>query len=133
MSKSTITRIFAGSVIAVVAGVILLIAAMWLAYANDAFVMEGPDVVGIRGTAFAWTMVGLSVLAGLTMIAGFVGGLVSWVGALLNTAELPDKTWFIVLLLLGIWNLGLLAMLAYVLAGPDGLARRPPAEAPRSA
>ncbi|HET7646077.1 MAG TPA: hypothetical protein VFM03_06280 [Candidatus Limnocylindria bacterium] len=120
MSKATVTRIFIGSAIAVIAGVILVIAALWLAYANGAFVMDGPDVVGIRGTTFAWSMVALTVVAGLIVMAGFVGGMVSWVGALLNTAQLTDKTWFIILLLLGIWNLGVLAMIAYLIAGPDG-------------
>lgn len=120
MPKSTVVRIFIGSVVAVVAGGILAFAAVWIAYANGAFVMSGPDVIGLRGTTFAWTMVGLIVIAGLAMIGGLIGGLVSWIGALLNTAQLADKTWFIALLLLGIWNLGLVAMIAYLIAGPDG-------------
>ena len=120
MSKSTITRIFIGSAIAVIAGGILAIAAVAIAFANGVFIMEGPDVVGVRGTALAWTMVGLAIVAGLVMIGGFVGGLVSWIGALLNTAQLEDKAWFLILLLLGIWNLGVIAMIAYLVAGPDG-------------
>ena len=47
-------------------------------------------------------------------------GLVAWIGALLNTWQLYSKAWFIGLLLLGILNLGFFAMVAYVLAGPDG-------------
>lgn len=129
MCKATVTRIFVGSVIAVVAGIILAIVALLVAYANGAFVMDGPDVVGIRGTTFAWTMVGLAVVAGLVVMAGFVGGMVAWVGALLNTAQLTDKTWFIILLLLGIWNLGVLAMIAYLIAGPDGTAAAPDSDA----
>ena len=120
VTKQTVSRIFIGSAIAVVAGTILLIAAVWLAYANGAFVMDGPDVVGVRGSAFAWTTIGLAIVGGLTMIGGFVGGLVSWIGALLNTAPLPDKTWFLLLVLLGVWNLGVIAMIAYLIAGPDG-------------
>jgi hypothetical protein len=54
------------------------------------------------------------------MIGGFIGGLVSWIGALLNTSLLEDRTWFILLLVLGIFSFGLIAMLAYVIAGPDG-------------
>lgn len=120
MSKATVTRFFMGSVIAVVAGAILALAAVTIAFANGAFVMDGPDVVGIRGTTFAWVMVGLGAAASLVVIAGLVGGLVAWIGALLNTATLDDKTWFIVLLVLGLWNLGLVATVAYVLIGPDG-------------
>lgn len=120
MSKATVTRVFMGSVIAVIAGAILAFAAVWIAYANGAFVMRGPDVIGIQATPFAWTIVGLGIVAALAMIAGFVGGLVSWIGALLNTSQLEDKTWFVLLLVLGIFSFGLVAMIAYVIAGPDG-------------
>jgi hypothetical protein len=119
MSKATISRIFIGSMIAIVAAAILAIAAVTIAYANGVFIMDGPDVVGVRGTGLAWTMVGFGIVAGLVVMAGLVGGLVSWIGALLNTAQLDDKVWFVVLLLLGIWNLGVFAMIAYVIAGPD--------------
>jgi hypothetical protein len=119
MSKAAVTGIFLGSVVAVLAGAVLAFAAVWIAYANGAFVMSGPDVVGVQSTPMAWTIVGLGITAALAMIAGFVGGLVSWIGALLNTAQLEDKTWFIVLLVLGLVSFGLVAMIAYVIAGPD--------------
>ena len=120
MSKSTVTRVFLGSVAAVVAGGILAFAAVWIAYANGAFVMRGPDVIGVQATPVAWTIVGLGGVAALAMIAGFVGGLVSWIGALLNTSQLEDKTWFVLLLVLGLFSFGLVAMIAYVIGGPDG-------------
>jgi MFS family permease len=120
MSKATITRLFIGSVIAVVAGAVVMLAAIWIAYATDSFVMTGPDVTGIHSTGLAWTMVGLGVVSILALLGGAIGGLVSWIGALLNTAELEDKTWFIVLLVLGVFSFGLVAMIAYVIAGPDG-------------
>jgi H+/Cl- antiporter ClcA len=120
VSKVTVTRVFLGSVVAVIAGAVLAFAAVWIAYANGAFVMSGPDVVGVQPTPYAWTIAGLGVVAALAMIAGFIGGLVSWIGALLNTAQLEDKTWFIVLLVLGLVSFGLVAMIAYVIAGPDG-------------
>jgi H+/Cl- antiporter ClcA len=82
--------------------------------------MSGPDVIGIQSTPMAWTILGLGLVAALAMIAGFIGGLVSWIGALLNTSQLEDKTWFIVLLVLGLFSFGLVAMIAYVIAGPDG-------------
>ena len=107
------------SVVAVVAGAVLAFAAVWLAYANGAFVMSGPDVIGIQPTASAWVMVALLIVAALAVIGGFIGGLaVDW--ALLNTAQLEDKTWFIVLLVLGLLSFGLVAMIAYVIGGPDG-------------
>jgi hypothetical protein len=120
VSKATVTRVFLGSVVAVIAGAILAFAAVWIAYANGAFVMRGPDVIGVQATPLAWTIVGLAAVAALAMIAGFVGGLVSWIGALLNTSQLEDKTWFILLLVLGLFSFGLVAMIAYVIGGPDG-------------
>ena len=59
------------------------------------------------------------------MVAGLIGGLVSWIGALLNTWQLASKTWFVALLLLGIFSLGFFAMVAYVMAGAGR--RRPTA------
>jgi hypothetical protein len=123
VSKATVTTVFLGSVIAVIAGAILAFAAVWVAYANGTFVMSGPDVIGIQSTPLGWTIVGLGVVAALAMIAGFVGGLVSWIGALLNTGQLEDKTWFILLLVLGLFSFGLVAMIAYVIGGPDGAKR----------
>ena len=120
MSKVTVTRVFLGSVVAVIAGAVLAFAAVWIAYANGAFVMSGPDVIGIQSTPAAWTIVGFGIVAALAMIAGFIGGLVSWIGALLNTVQLEDKVWFIVLLVLGLLSFGVIAMFAYVIAGPDG-------------
>lgn len=70
MSKATVTRLFTGGAVAVTAGAILAVAAVWFAIANDVFVMNGPDIVGVRGSAVAWPLNGL----------GIVGGLASWAG-----------------------------------------------------
>jgi|SRR5687767_4758727 len=124
MTKSTVTRTFIGSVVAVVAGVVMAFAAVWFAYASGVVQMSGPDVVGIEPTPLAWTLMGVAFLAGLAIIGGFIGGLVAWIGALLNTALLDDKTWFIVLLVLGLLSFGVVAMIAYVIGGPDGTQER---------
>ena len=123
MSKPTVTRIFVGSVVAVVAGLVLAFVAVWIAFANDSFIMDGQDVVGVHWTGLSWAMVGLFAVSALAVIGGAIGGLVSWIGALLSTAELTDKTWFILLLVLGLLSFGLVAMIAYVVAGPDGTAK----------
>jgi hypothetical protein len=120
MSKATVTRLFVGGALAVIAGATLFIAAIWIAIANDVFVMNGPDIVAIRGSALAWSLLGLAVVGGLAMMAGAIAGLVSWIGALLNTSQLESKAWFLALLLLGIFSFGLVAIIAYVIAGPDG-------------
>ena len=121
MSKTTVTKLFIGSGIAIIAGAITAFVAVALALANDAFAMSGADVVGVRGSAIAWSMLGLGIAGGLAFVAGLISGLVSWIGALLNTWQLESKTWFAVLLLLGIFNIGFFAMVAYLVAGPDGI------------
>ena len=120
MTKATVTRLFISSVIAFTAGAILTAAAVWLAFANDVFRMSGTDVVGVRGSALALALLGLSVVGGVAMVGALIGGLVSWIGALLNTAQRESKTWFVTMLVLGVFNAGILAMIAYVVAGPDG-------------
>ena len=120
MSKATVTRLFIGSLIAAGAGTILAISAVWLAIANDVFVMSGTDIVGIQGSALGWVLIGLGIVGGLTVTGGLIGGLISWIGALLNTSQLERKTWFLALLVLGIFNFGFFAMIAYLIAGPDG-------------
>jgi hypothetical protein len=122
VSKATVTRLFIGSLIGVAAGAMLAIAAVALAIANDTFVMAGPDIVGIQGGALAWSLLGVGIVGGLTVVGGLISGLVAWIGALLNTWQLESKTWFAVLLLTGIFNFGFIAMSAYVIAGPDGTA-----------
>ena len=134
MSKATVTRLFIGSVIAVSAGAIVAVGAIWLAIANGVFQMSGPDIVGVQGSALAWVLLGLAIVGGIAITGGFIGGLVSWIGALLNTSQLESKTWFLVLLLLGIFNFGFFAMVAYLIVGPDGsttaASRRTQAAAP---
>ncbi len=126
MTKATVTRLFIGGAIAVASGAILAIAAVWIAIANDVFILSGDDIVGLRWSAITWSMLGLGILGSLAVIGGMITGLVSWIGALLNTSQLESKTWFLVLLLLGIFSFGVIAMIAYVIAGPDGASEPTP-------
>jgi len=126
MSKSTVSKLFVGAALTMVVGVVVAIVVVLAAIAGGTITFGGPDVVTIDGGAFAGTVLWL-IVAGLAITGATVAGIVSWVGALLNTAQLEDKTWFIVLLVLGLFSFGWLAMIAYVLAGPDGT--RPPASA----
>jgi hypothetical protein len=132
MSKATVTRFFIGGTLAVLAGAILAVATVWVAVANDVFVMDGPDIVGLNGSPLGVALVGLGILGAATVLAGFIAGLVSWIGALLNTARIAHKAWFVALLLSGIFSLGFVAMIAYIVAGPDGTidARRKSAQVP---
>lgn len=120
MTKSTVTRLFVGSLIAIVGGIILLATGVLVGFANGVFVMSGPDVSGIQSTPFAWSMVGLGVLGILAILGGGIGQFVAWIGAVLNTSRLEDKTWFILLLVLGLLSFGFVPMIIYLLIGPDG-------------
>ena len=133
MSKATVTKLFIAGLIAVAAGAVVMVIAVGAAFASDVFVMNGPNVVGVNGSPLAFTLLGVAVIGGLTIIGGAIAGFVSWIGALLNTSQLQSKTWFLVLLLLGIFNLGFFAMIAYVIAGPDGTRRAAPHAAQASA
>jgi uncharacterized membrane protein len=90
-----------------------------LAIANSSLVKNGPDVTGIHATAIGWVMIGLAVVAVLVMVAAAITQFVAWVGAVINTAQLQDKTWFIVLLLTGLLSFGFIAMIVYLIAGPE--------------
>ncbi|HVB77264.1 MAG TPA: hypothetical protein VNI34_05615 [Candidatus Nitrosotalea sp.] len=120
MTKHTVTRFFIGSVLAIAGGLVLTVVAGLLAFANGALVYNGPDVIGVNESAFGWTMITVAAVGTLVMAGGAIGQFVSWIGAVLNTARLEDKTWFVVLLLLGLFSFGFIAMLIYVIAGPDG-------------
>ena len=71
---------------------------------------------------------GVAFLGALTAAGGVIAGFIAWIGAVLNTWQLESKAWFVALLLLGIFNFGFFAMIAYLIVGPDGtttVARNP--------
>ena len=132
MSKATVTKLFIGSALAGLAGVILGGTAVGIAVANDVFVMNGQNIVGVQG--------------------GTLRGPCSdrrrrRPGDRRRDDRRPrvvdrrpaehfaarEQTWFLVLLLLGIFSFGLFAMIAYVIAGPDGTRPAAPATAPTPA
>jgi hypothetical protein len=118
VSKATVTRLFVGAFVAVVAGALVGLAAVLTAIGGGVVTIGGPEIVTVNGAAFAGTLVWL-VMAKLLIAGGALAALASWIGALLNTAQLEDKTWFIALLVLGLFSFGWIAMIAFVLAGPD--------------
>jgi hypothetical protein len=118
MSKELVTTLFIVACVAVVAGLVVGVVAVVIAVADGAISIGGPDVVTIDGPALGGALVGLLV-ASLVVAAGAVAALASWFGALLNTARLENKTWFVALLVLGLVSLGWVAMVAYIVAGPD--------------
>jgi hypothetical protein len=120
MSKKSVTRLFIGAIVVFGAGLVLGVAALWAALASDAIDLGGSDIVDVNGGSGAWTALGLVGLGSLAIFGATVAAVVSWVGALLNTWALEDKMWFASLLALGLLGFGVVAMIAYVVAGPDG-------------
>jgi hypothetical protein len=119
MAKTTIRSLFWGSLVAFGGALVLLAVAGALALANGSLVRDGPDVTGIRATPFGWVMAGLAAVAIVVMLAAAVTQFIAWVGAVINTAGLKDKTWFIILLVTGLLSFGFIAMIIYLIAGPD--------------
>ena len=121
MSKKNIARLFVGATVAVAAGVVLGIAALWAALASDAIDLGGSDYIHVNGGSGAWTALALVIVGSMVMLGGTIAAVVSWIGALLNTWQLEDKLWFGSLLAGGLLGLGVVAMIAYVVAGQDGM------------
>lgn len=121
MSKAAVTRLFIGAILAVVVGLVMALAVVVAGLAGGAVTIGGPSVITIDGGVFAGTLVWL-VIAALVVAAGAIAALASWIGALVSTVQLDDKTWFVGLLVLGLFSFGWVAMVAYVIAGPDSAA-----------
>ena len=49
MSKKSVTRLFVGATVAVVAGVVLGVAALWAALASDAIDLGGSNYIDVNG------------------------------------------------------------------------------------
>ena len=122
MSKTTITRLFFGALVALAGGLVVALTTVVAAFAGGVVTIGGSNVVSFDGQVFTESLPWL-LLAALLFASGTVAALASWIGALLNTWQLDDKTWFAALLVLGLFSFGWVAMVAYVIAGPDGAAQ----------
>ena len=120
ISKKNLTRLFVGGSVAIGAGLVLGLAALGAALASNAINVGGSDVIDVNGGPGAWTALGLVIAGSLAVLGGAIAAVASWIGALLNTWQLEDKVWFASLLALGLLGVGVVAMIAYVVAGPDG-------------
>ena len=130
MRKSTIGGVWLGGLAGIAGGVVAILVGVFLMLA------EGGTRSGDAGNqdftpafdAFFWWMVGLITVGGLVVLAGGIAQVVAWIGALINTYALADRTWFIVLLIAGAAGVvglaiaGFVAMAVYLLVGPDSTA-----------
>lgn len=129
MTKSAITRTWVGGLVVFAAGIVasMLGVFLMLAYGGTFTQIAGTGNYDFRPdmTGFFWTTIGVICTGGVIAIIGGIVQLVAWVGGLVNSYALPEKTWFAVLLLGGVLSfvfapIGFAAMLAYVVAAPDG-------------
>jgi hypothetical protein len=129
MSKSTITKTWLGGMVAIALGLVAAGVAVALMLAYGGTFTPAPSGSGYdfvpRTDAFFWTTVAVIVVGGVVAAAGVFVQFVAWIGALINSYQLADKTWFIVTLLLGLLGFGLIAMIVYLIAAPDGYEPKP--------
>jgi hypothetical protein len=125
MTKRTIIKWWIWGLVAMMPGTILIPSSALALASHHAGVSDG----------YGQTMVALIAVGGLFILAGLIAQLVAWIAAVLNTHQLADPKWFQVLLWGGIAGIvatplfGPLAfwgvMMAYLVAGSDGLAADP--------
>ncbi len=135
MRKSTITKTWMTGLFVFVGGLLLggLGVALMLAFGGQ--YTPAPSGNGYDFThtinGFFWATIAVMILGFTAAAAGGIVQLAAWIGALVNTYKIADKTWFAVLLVSGLLGfafglLGFAGMVAYLVAGPDGMAVRPP-------
>lgn len=129
MTKSTVTRTWVGGLAVFAAGIVASIVgvSLMLAYGGVFTQVAGTNNYDFTPNldGFFWTAVAIIVVGGLITLVGSIVQLAAWIGGLVNSYLLPSKGWFAVLLLGGVLSLGFApigfaAMLAYVVAAPDG-------------
>ena len=139
MIKSTVTRtwiaglaVFAAGIVAAIVGVFLM-----LAYGGTFTQVDtnSYDFTPAMNGLF-WSALSIIVAGGVITLVGSIVQLAAWIGGLFNSYLLPSKAWFTILLVGGLLSfffapIGFAAMLAYVVAAPDGEAfRQPPTATP---
>jgi hypothetical protein len=131
MTKPTITKtwlvglavVLAGSFVAGIATVV------WLAHVIN---VTGNGANYVPDNLF-WTTVAFWWGTGVVVVAGILVQMAAWIGAVVNSHRLVDKTWFNLLLWIGaigiltspLFGLGAMVWwgvtIAYMIAAPDGM------------
>jgi hypothetical protein len=129
MTKSLVTKTWISGLIVFTAGILVAIVGVFLMLAYGGTfsqVSTNPNNYDFTPNidGFFWTTVMLIVVGGIVALAGSIVQFVAWIGGMVNSYRLPDKTWFAVLLIGGVLAfafapIGFAAMLAYVIAAPE--------------
>lgn len=121
MSKRTVTRMWLSGLGLFIVGAIIVGAGVGVMFANggtwsgEAYHSDFYPTMN----ALFWGAVAMMGSGGLLFIAGGILQFIAWIGAMVNTARSADKTWFVLLLVLGLLGLQFAIMIAYLIAGPD--------------
>jgi hypothetical protein len=78
-------------------GLLALFTALALASHIGAFAANFQSSTYVPDSTF-WVLVSFIVLGGIVVLGGIAVQLVAWIGAVINTNRLVDKTWYNVLL-----------------------------------
>src|SRR5918995_1839662 len=98
MSKPTITRLFVASLLAIAGGLVLFFGAAWFGYVNGAFIMSGPDVIGIQPGGPAWTAAAMVAVGILAIAGGALAQFIAWIAAVRHKAPHQGKNWFLLVM-----------------------------------
>jgi hypothetical protein len=129
MTKSVINKVWIGGLAVFAAGIVVALVGVFLmlGYGGTFTQIDGTNTYDFvpNMNGFFWVTIALIVAGGLIALIGSIAQFAAWVGALVNSYALPEKTWFAVLLVGGVLSfafapLGFAAMIAYVIAAPDG-------------
>ena len=129
MTKSLINKIWIGGLAVFAAGIVVALGGVFLmlGYGGTFTQIDATNNYNFvpNTNGFFWVTIALIVVGGLIALVGSIAQFAAWIGALINSYALPEKTWFAVLLAGGVLSfvfapLGFAAMIAYVIAAPDG-------------
>ena len=131
MTKSAVVKTWIAGLIVFAAGVVAALVGVFvmLGYGGTLTQVAGNpnsyDFVPNTTNGVFWTSIAIMSVGGLIAAVGGIVQLAAWIGALVNSYLLPEKTWFAIVLVGGVLGLffgllGFAAMVAYVIAAPDG-------------
>jgi hypothetical protein len=142
MTKSMVTKTWIAGLVVLAAGLVAATVGVVLMLAYGGTFTQVADTSQYNFVpnldSFFWTTVTVIVIGGILAAIGGLVQLAAWIGGLVNSFWLPDKTWFVILVLGGLFGfafglIGFAVMLAYVIAAPDGTPyRKPQVSAPLS-
>lgn len=121
MRKRTVTRLWVTGLVLFIVGAIIVGTGVGVMFANGGTWSGTPYHSDFSPTlnALFWGSVAMMSTGGVLFASGGLLQFIAWIGAMVNTARSVDKTWFVLLLVLGLFGLQFVIMIAYLVAGPD--------------